>query len=105
VAAVSTDHRRTEIGVRLALGAVPGRLVGMIVRQEMRMVVLGLIVGLVAAVLIGRMLSTFLFGTPPTDIVTFFTAAGLMLAASVGACLIPAMRAANVDPLRTLRSD
>ncbi len=105
VAAVSTDHRKAEIGVRLALGAMPGRLVAMIVRQEMVMVAVGLAIGLLAAGMVAQALSKFLFGTRPTDVFTFLASALLMLAAAAGACLIPAVRTARIDPIKTLRSE
>lgn len=110
MAAVSTDSRRTEIGIRLALGAVPERLVGMIVRQEMWMVMVGIGTGLFAALAVGQALwswlpSGFLFGTQPWDALTIACAVGLMVAAAVIACLTPAVRAVRIDPVRTLRSE
>jgi putative ABC transport system permease protein len=105
VAAVAASQRRAELGIRLALGARPRALIAMVVGQEMRMVLAGLAVGLIAALALARMLGTFLFGVPPTDPFTFAAAALLMLSAAVVACLIPAIRAARVDPFETLRSD
>jgi putative ABC transport system permease protein len=105
VAAVAASQRRAELGIRLALGARPRALIAMVVGQEMRMVLAGLAIGLIAALALARMLRTFLFGVPPTDPFTFATAAIVMLSAAVVACLIPAIRAARVDPFETLRSD
>lgn len=105
VASVSTDQRRPEMGIRLALGAAPAGLIRMIVRQEMTMVVVGLILGLIASVGAGRALARFLFGTPPHDAFTLSVAAGLMLCAAGLACLIPALRAAHVDPIQVLRRE
>jgi predicted permease len=105
VAAVAASQRRAELGIRLALGARPRALIAMVVGQEMRMVLAGLAVGLIAALALARMLGTFLFGVGPTDPFTFAAAAVLMLSAAVVACLIPAIRAAGVDPFETLRSD
>jgi putative ABC transport system permease protein len=105
VAAVATDQRRTEIGVRLALGAIPSRLVGLIVRQEMIMVIIGLVIGVASAVYVGRLITRLLFGTPPTDLITYISAAGLMLSAAMFACLLPAVRAVRLDPVKTLRSE
>ncbi|HEV8146360.1 MAG TPA: ABC transporter permease [Bryobacteraceae bacterium] len=105
VAAVAASQRRAELGIRLALGARPRALIAMVVGQEMRMVLAGLAVGLIAALAFARVLGTFLFGVPPTDPFTFATVAVLMLCVAVVACLIPAIRAARVDPFETLRSD
>jgi len=105
VTALAADQRRTEIGVRLALGASPGQVIRMMVRQEMLMVVLGLAVGMAAQLVVARALSKLLYGTQPTDPLTLGAGLLVMAAAALLACLLPAMRAAHLDPLKTLRSE
>ena len=105
VAALAVNHRRAEMGIRLALGAQPGQLVGMIVRQEMAMVTAGLAAGLAGALALTRLLGAFLFRTRPTDVATFAGAVAVLLAVSAAACFLPARRAAAVDPTLSLRSE
>jgi predicted permease len=105
VAAVAANQRRTEVGIRLAMGAHARGLVAMIARQEMRMVMAGLAVGVVAALALSRLIATFLFGVPPNDPVTFALAAALLLATATLACVIPAIRAVRQDAFENLRSE
>jgi predicted permease len=105
VAALSVNQRRSEIGIRLALGARPLELVGMIVRQEMAMVLAGLVIGVAGALALTRMLTKFLFNTPPTDVTTFALAILMLAMVSAMACFLPARRAAAVDPTISLRSE
>ena len=101
----SVRQRRTEIGVRLALGAAPGRVVGRLVREGARLTAAGLVLGLAASLLVSRVLASFLFGVAATDPATYAGVAGLLAAVALLACYLPARRAARVDPMTALRSE
>lgn len=94
-----------DIGIRLALGATPGRVLALVMGQGALVAAVGIGLGLGASVFATRLVDGLLFGVPRTDILTFAaTAAGLMLVALV-AVLIPALRAARIDPLISLRHE
>ena len=98
---VST-HRR-DIGIRLALGGAPQRIRRMVVVSGLRVVAVGILCGLGAAVLVTRLMTSLLFGVTPTDAMTFIGAPLLMSVVAVAACLLPARRAARVEPAVVLR--
>jgi predicted permease len=98
-------QRRSEIGIRMALGASRGRVVAAMLRSACFMLVTGLVAGTVLALLAGREASTFLFGLKPWDPATLAVAAVLLAVVTVTASLIPSLRAANVNPLDTLRAE
>jgi putative ABC transport system permease protein len=89
----------------VALGAARRGVLALVVRDGMRPVVAGVVVGLVAAVALTRVLRSLLFAVSPTDPITFATAAWVLLAAALVACLVPARRAAAVDPVEVLRDE
>jgi predicted permease len=97
--------RTQEIGVRVALGAEPGDIARLVLGQGARLIVAGLVIGLIGAGLLTRLLSTMLFGITPTDPVTYAAVAGMLALTAVAACQIPAWRATRVDPLTALRSE
>jgi ABC-type antimicrobial peptide transport system permease subunit len=101
--AYSVKQRTAEIGLRIALGASRGRVLGMILRQGVQLTIAGLMLGLAGALALTRVLTSFLYGVSALDPVTFAAVPALLLASTIMACLIPAGRAANVDPMRTLR--
>jgi predicted permease len=101
--AYSVKQRTAEIGLRIALGASRGRVLGMILRQGVQLTIAGLMLGLAGALALTRILTSFLYGVSAIDPVTFAAVPALLLLATIMACLIPARRAANVDPMRTLR--
>lgn len=103
--AYAVSRRTREIGVRMALGARPGVVVGQMVREAAVPSAVGLAAGLVAASYGTRVLQAFLFKTAPTDPVTFASAALVMGGATLLAAWLPARRAALVDPLTTLKSE
>jgi predicted permease len=103
VVAQSVARRTREIGIRIAIGAPRGDVVGMILRQGMFLVLMGGIVGLLLAGAASRLLISLLFGLSPLDLLTFVGAALLFAAIGLLACYIPARRAARVDPLVALR--
>jgi putative ABC transport system permease protein len=105
VVAFSVQQRTQEIGVRLALGADKGRVLGMILRQGVRQLVVGLALGVPLAALLARGLAIFLYGVEPGDPRTFGTVALLLASVALFACLIPAKRAAAVDPIVAIRYD
>ncbi len=95
--------RTKEIGLRLALGARPRDALGLILWQGLRLVALGAVVGVVAALAITRLLKTFLFGVSATDPVIFAAIIIVLLSVALLACYIPARRAMRVDPMVALR--
>jgi ABC-type antimicrobial peptide transport system permease subunit len=99
----SVKQRTAEIGLRIALGASRGRVLGMILRQGVQLTIAGLMLGLAGALALTRVLASFLYGVSALDPVTFAAVPALLLLATIMACLIPARRAANLDPMRTLR--
>ena len=105
VMAYSVAARTREIGVRVALGAQPRNVFGMIVRQGLGAAAAGLTLGLLGAAALGRVLTSLLYGVKPTDVLTFVGVAGVLLGVVLAACLVPARRAVRVDPLEALRSE
>ena len=98
-------QRRREIGVRAALGASRGTLVWLVLQEGLVVTVCGLAIGTTGAVLAARAMSTVLFGIGPLDRFSFAFSAFLLLAVASAACLIPAWRAAAVDPAQALRAE
>ena len=98
-------RRRHELGVRRALGAQIADVVGLVLGQGARAIVVGIAVGLLAALALGRFVRDILFDTSPRDPVVFGAVAVLMLAVALVAAFIPAWRASRVDPVTALRGD
>jgi predicted permease len=98
-------RRRSEIGIRMALGASRGRVVAAMLRSASVMLVVGLVAGTLLALLATREASTLLFGVKPWDPVALAGAAALLAVVTVGASLVPSMRAANVNPIHSLRAE
>lgn len=105
VMAYEVSQATRELGIRLALGATPRRLVGLVLREGLRLSLGGVAVGVVAALALTRALRSLLFGVPPFDPVTFAAVAAVLLAAALAACYLPARRAAAVDPVSSLRGE
>jgi putative ABC transport system permease protein len=105
VLAYSVAQRTREIGVRMALGAREAAVAGMVVRQGMRVVAVGIGIGVVGALALTRVLTSLLYGVSATDPVTFIGVAGALGAVALLASYLPARRAARVDPLVALRAD
>jgi predicted permease len=103
VTACSVTERTQEIGVRMALGAQTGQVSWMILRQGLVQLAIGLPVGLAAGVGVGKVLQGLLVQVAPHDPVTFGTIVTVLTAVTVAACLIPARRAARMDPIAALR--
>jgi putative ABC transport system permease protein len=98
-------QRRQEIGIRMALGAGRGAVLRLILREGMAIIVAGLIGGLAGALALTRLLRALLFGVSPTDPLTFVVVATVLTAVALVATLLPARRAARVDPLPALRTE
>jgi putative ABC transport system permease protein len=105
VVAHSTAQRTREIGIRMALGAGHGRVIRHVVLGGLRPVAAGAAIGIAGALGAGRMLASVLFHVKPTDPATFAAIAGVLAVVGMGACSIPAMRAARIDPASALRSE
>lgn len=101
-----TVVRRTgEIGLRMALGALPAHVLKMILRESLGLVVLGVVCGIAAAGGATRWIASLLFGLSPTDPVAYLAASALLLAVALVACLLPARRAARIAPMVALRTE
>jgi putative ABC transport system permease protein len=103
VLAFSVSARTNEIGIRMSLGAGSGRVQRMVLREGGVLLAAGLVLGILGAALGSRLIQGLLFGVPPHDPVTLGTVAVLMAAVGVGACWVPAIRAARIDPAITMR--
>ena len=103
VMSYTVQQRRHEIGVRVALGASRGNVIGMVVRRGALLSVLGIAIGGVLAFAGAGLMRRLLFGVPPHDGVTFATIAAILVGAGVLAAYLPARRAARVDPVTALR--
>lgn len=98
-------RRTREIGIRMALGAQRADLIRMVVAQGMALVVTGIVVGAGAALAIGRLMTTLLFGVKPSDPVTLITVTLLLIVVAIVAASVPARRATTVDPMIALRCE
>jgi ABC-type antimicrobial peptide transport system permease subunit len=98
-------QRRSEIGIRMALGASRGRVVAGMMRSACLMLAAGVVAGTVLALFATRAAGTLLFGLKPWDPVTFAAAAALLAVVTLVASLIPSFRAANVNPIDSLRAE
>jgi putative ABC transport system permease protein len=105
VVSYSVTQRRSEMGIRMALGATGDDIRRMVVWHGMMPVFGGLTAGLFGALALGRIVSSLLFGVAPSDPVTFASISAVLLAVAAAACYIPAMRATRVDPMVALRYD
>ena len=101
----TVSERTREIGIRAALGASRRDILGLVVKQGMRLTGLGVVLGLAGAVIASQALVTLLFGVSRLDPITYLGVIALLLAVAGLACLVPASRAAHVDPAITLRAE
>ena len=99
----SVRRRTREIGIRMALGAKPAAVLRMVLRQGLTLTGIGLGIGVLIALVLGRFTASVLYGTSGTDMPTFAIVSGVLLAAATVAILIPAFRAAHVEPTTALR--
>ena len=103
--AQSVVRRKRELGIRLAVGARPVDLLGLVLHDAIGLTIAGILIGLIAAVAVTRLLTAFLFGVGATDPATFAAVAAIAIVAATGASLGPATRAARTDPADSLRAD
>jgi predicted permease len=105
VVSYTVAQREREFGVRMALGAEGRRILRSVLRQGLAIAAMGVVIGLVGAVLLTRVMESLLFGVAPTDPLTFLATALLLTGVALLACYIPARRAARVDPIEALRHE
>jgi len=97
--------RQHELGIRVALGATRASVLGLVLRQSLTLVAYGLVIGVPAALLLTRWMTALVFDVSPRDIRTIVAAVVMLAVVAIGAALIPARRAASIDPIVALRVD
>jgi ABC-type antimicrobial peptide transport system permease subunit len=105
VLAYDVSQRTREIGIRGAIGATRGQIVGMILKQGLWKSGLGIVLGLTGAFLLSRYMTSLLFGVQPTDPAVYAAVSALLIAVALLASYLPARRAAKIDPLVALRDE
>jgi ABC-type antimicrobial peptide transport system permease subunit len=105
VLSYAVSQRQQELSVRMALGAQPRDVLWLVVRQGLWLAVVGGVVGAAGALALGRTLSSLLYGVSAIDAASFSVAIGVAIVTALAACLLPARRAASLDPLRGLRAE
>jgi len=103
VIAYLVGQRSREIGIRIALGASPSRVVRMVVNEGVAMVAVGIGIGVVGAIALTQLMRALLFNTKSTDPMTYILVTLVLAAVALVASSVPAMRAANVDPALAMR--
>jgi ABC-type antimicrobial peptide transport system permease subunit len=103
--AYSVANRRNEIGIRMALGAQPGQVRGMILRESTWLAGAGIVVGVAAALVLTRLVKSMLYGIEPYDPATMGGGVLILLMVALAASWIPARRAARVQPMEALRHE
>ena len=101
--AYAVKQRTAEVGLRLALGASRGQVLGMVLRQGLGLVAAGLALGLAAALPLTRVVAGWLYGVKAADPLTFVAVPAMLLVVGVAACVVPAWKATRIDPVIALR--
>ncbi|MEN6335798.1 MAG: FtsX-like permease family protein, partial [Phycisphaerales bacterium] len=105
VVSYAVSQRTREIGVRMALGARRGSILAMVLKRGLALSIAGSAAGIAGAICLTRFLSSYLYGVSPTDPLTYAIVPAAVAAVALGACLIPALRAARTDPMAALRCE
>ncbi len=105
VLAYSVAQRTSEIGLRMALGAQPRQVLGLVLKQGMLLALIGAVVGVLVALPVARLASGLLYGVSATDPLTYAGITLLLMGVALLACYLPAQRATRIDPLIALRVD
>jgi len=105
VMAFSVVQRSHEIALRMALGATPGRVVRLVVREGAILAAVGMVLGLVGAYFVGRAMQSMLFGVRALDVTAFLAVGFVLMASALLACYLPARRAASIHPMQVLRTE
>ena len=103
--ASSVSERTRELGIRLALGATAGQVMRGIVVPGLLLAGVGVVIGAAMAVVVGRLLQSFLWGVTPADPITFATVIATLMAVTLGATVMPALAVLRLDPATTLRAE
>jgi predicted permease len=105
VISYSVEQRRREMGVRMAIGALPGAIFGLVLKEGLALAGIGIAIGLASAFALTRYLASLLFGVEPTDPGVFASVCALLTATAIVACYFPARRATRTDPVLALRDE
>jgi putative ABC transport system permease protein len=105
VLSYTVRRRVREIGIRMALGASQSDILRLVVGDGMKPILLGVALGVIAAIALSRLVASLLFGVPPTDPLTFVVVATLLVIVGIAANTVPAYRATKVEPTQTLREE
>jgi predicted permease len=105
VISFSVARQTKNIGIRVALGARRAQVVGMVLRQGLALTAAGSAIGMAAALALSRITASLLYGVSPTDTLTFLAVPAMLWTIAAAACLVPARRAATLDPIRALRCE
>jgi putative ABC transport system permease protein len=105
VLAYAVSRRTSEIGIRVALGASPEKVLRLVVAQGMRPALAGIVLGLLGALWLARLLESLLYEVATSDLVTYVAVAAVFVIATVLSCYLPARRALRVDPVEALRQE
>ena len=105
VLAYSVQQRTREFGVRIALGASAGDVLGLVLGSAARVIGTGVVIGLALALAFAQSVASFLFGVEPRDPVTFASVGAVLVLTAIVACAVPALRAVRVDPVEAFRNE
>ena len=105
VLSYSVSRRTKEMGLRMALGADRIEVLSMVVKQGLRITLLGIGAGLALAYLATRLMASVLFGVDPQDLIAFAGAPLVLTITALAACIVPALKATRIDPVKALRVD
>jgi ABC-type antimicrobial peptide transport system permease subunit len=105
VVAYTVSQRTREIGLRMAIGAAPRQVLGMVLGGGMKLALIGVAIGIAGALVLARLVQTMLFEVAPSDPTSYAATAILLLAIAAVACYVPARRAMRVDPLVAMQAE